>query len=368
MSTFVEPSYIKSKLKSFQRAKELGKTDYKKFWQQEAKRLSWQTDFHTVHNDKFIDAEWFLGGKINASINCLDRNIAKGLKDKTAIIYEDENQNLKKISYQKLWEMTCNIAAILHNNGIKAGDRVAIYMPTNPQSVASMLACARIGAIHTVVFAGFSKEALANRIHDAQAKAIITCNNTQRKGREINLRGIVDDALKSELTKSISFALCFGIKAKETIGEIDYLPYEEEKKDNWPKAVSSPKGFDSEHPLFILYTSGTTGKPKGIFHSTGGYLTQVVSTASWIFDFKPDDLFWCTADIGWITGHSYVTYGPLALGASIFLYDGAINWPTSSRIYELIEKHRVSILYTYSKDEQPGLNSLLFPCRLRMIL
>lgn len=327
---------------AYQRASALVANDVNDFWRMEASRLYWQTPFHTVHNGKFSDAQWFLGGKLNVSVNCLDRHVHEGRGKVTAITFENEQGEERSISYERLLEITCHISRILQERGVKAGDRVAIYLPMIPESVASMLACARIGAIHTVIFGGFSKEALAERIHDAKAIAIITAEHCQRKGKPLNLADVVSEALKDPRCESIKTILMIGAGAKKT--DERYVAYDEQR--DLPASIKQPPSFDAEHPLFILYTSGTTGKPKGIFHTTGGYLTQATSTTKWVFDLRSSDLYWCTADVGWITGHSYVAYGPLALGKRLFMYDGALTWPTPRRVYDLIEKHCVTVLYT----------------------
>ncbi len=316
--------------------------DHVDFWRSESQRLNWHEPFSEVHDGKFAAGQWFVDGQLNASVNCLDRHIEKGLGEKAAIVFENEAGLVKTLSYQELHKLTCDIASLLHNRGIQVGDRVAIYLPLRPEAIASMLACARIGAIHTVIFGGFAKEALVDRIHDAQAKALICASSTFRKGHEIKLKTIVDEAMSDPRCTSITTILWFDETKKST----DQRQVNFSEQNEWPECVKSPGAFDAQHPLFILYTSGTTGKPKGIFHATGGYLTQVASTTQWVFDLKAQDLYWCTADVGWITGHSYVTYGPLALGASIFLFEGAINYPKADRIYKLIEEHRISILYT----------------------
>lgn len=337
MLTWENPQQKKT---AYHHAQQLIAKDVSLFWHQQSQLLDWFAPFHTVHQGGFIDNQWFVGGKINASWNCLDRHVLAGHADKIAIVAENEQGETRNISYGSLLSMTKNIAATLSARGIRQGDRIVIYMPLVPEAVASMLACARLGAIHTVVFGGFSKEALVDRIEDSQATAVITAHESQRKGRPLMLAQTVKEALCNERSKSVQTVLCFGITAKEA--HAPFISYEEHHSIHDDK----PQGFDAEHPLFILYTSGTTGKPKGIFHSTGGYLTQVASTTKWVFDFQPQDIYWCTADIGWITGHSYVVYGPLALGATIFLYDGAMNWPDASRIYRLLERHRITVLYT----------------------
>jgi acetyl-CoA synthetase len=333
---------VQEKVLAYAAAQKLALKDYKEFWLKESKDLYWQQKPHTIHDGKFMDGQWFLGGKLNASYNCLDRHCLAGRGDHVAIVFENEQGELRKLTYFELLKLTKDIAAILCERGIKPHDRVAIYMPMVPEAVASMLACARLGAVHTVIFGGFSKEALADRIYDAKAEAIITFEQTQRKAQPLLLRTVVDEALKDGRTSTVKTVLSFGLDITAQQGRlIAFRPQE-----IFPERVENPEGFDAEHPLFILYTSGTTGKPKGIFHSTGGYLTQVTSTTKWVFDLRDQDLYWCTADVGWITGHSYVTYGPLALGKSIFIYDGALNWPDTSRFYQLIDKHAISVLYT----------------------
>lgn len=331
-----------SKQNAYHQAQELVEQDAHEFWRRESKRLMWHKDFSAVHDEQFAGGSWFVDGELNVSVNCLDRHIAQGLGKKNAILFEDEAGKSKNYTYQDLLHLTNNTATILDKRGIGAGDRVVIYMPMIPEAVASMLACARIGAIHTVVFGGFAKEALVDRIHDAQAKAVITAEKTQRKGALLHLNQTVLDALADQRSASITTVLCFGLNQSDRNDVV--IPYEEQA--SWPEHIKNPPGFCAQHPLFILYTSGTTGKPKGIYHATGGYLTQVVSTTQWVFDLSDDDRYWCSADVGWITGHSYITYGPLALGKTIFMFDGALNWPDVSRVYQLIERHKITVLYT----------------------
>lgn len=321
---------------------EAGALSHENFWRREAHRLTWHKPFDAVHDGKFAGGQWFLGGALNVSVNCLDRHIESGLGEQRAIVFENEVGETKTYTYQELHALTCQIASILFKRGIKKGDRVAIYMPLRPEAVASMLACARLGAIHTVIFGGFAKEALIDRIHDAEAKAVITAESTTRKGHSIALKTVVDEALKDPKCASVSTVLCFN--AAKNSADPRYVIFTPDK--DWPEEIRNPPAFDAQHPLFILYTSGTTGKPKGIFHATGGYLTQVASTMQWVFDLNKDDLYWCTADVGWITGHSYVAYGPLALGQSIFMFEGAVNHPTAARMYQLIDKYKISVLYT----------------------
>lgn len=309
---------------------ELAKNSPQKFWAKEALEIYWQKNFKTIFEGDFSNQKWFLEGELNACENCLDRHVKRGLEKKTAIIWEKENGENGQVSYEELLKITCDIASLLLEHGVSPGDRVAIYMPMTVDAIASMLACARIGAVHTVIFGGFSKESLIDRIFDSKAKIVITTEVVERKGQKLYFKKIVDEALLDIRIKNTKI-LCLSEKLENIL---------------WPSEVINPKGFNSEHPLFILYTSGTTGKPKGLFHSTGGYLTQVACTMSWVFDLKKQDIFWCTADIGWITGHSYVAYGPLLLGKTIFIYDGALNYPDFTRFYKMLEKFKISVLYT----------------------
>ncbi len=312
------------------------------FWSQEAKNLFWAKPFTQVHDGRFAFGHWFKDGMLNASWNCLDRHVQAGRGSHAAIVFESETGVVKKLSYEELLDLTCDIATILHQQGVSVGDRVAIYMPLIPEAIASMLAVARLGAIHTVVFGGFAKEALAERIGDCQAVAVITAQRSQRKGQILELKKNRRAALLDPRAQSIKTVLCFGEQADSSNPTTVYFS----KQTNRPAKINSPESFEANHPLFILYTSGTTGKPKGIFHATGGYLTHALSTTKRVFELSDKDLFWCTADVGWITGHSYVTYGPLALGASLFIYEGALNFPSPARVYELIARHKITVLYT----------------------
>ena len=315
------------------------------FWERQAEALIWDRKWDTAldwSNAPF--AQWFVGGKINASVNALDRHVAEGHGGRIAFHFEGEPGDTRDISYAQLLTDVCKAANALTEIGINSGDRVAIYMPLIPEAAVAMLACARIGAIHSVVFGGFSAEALLSRIQDADAKLVITADGGFRKGAAFALKPAVDEALKGET--NVKQVLVVKRTGQETAWN--------ESRDIWwhdivdrQHSTHTPEFFDSEHPLFILYTSGTTAKPKGIFHTTGGYLTQVAYTHKVVFDIKPKtDVYWCTADVGWITGHSYMVYGPLINGATQVMYEGTPDTPHKGRIFELVEKYGVTILYT----------------------
>jgi acetyl-CoA synthetase len=319
------------------------KADPEAFWSNLAKsELEWFRPFDTVQewNPPFV--KWFLGGQLNASYNCLDRHLAtRG--DKPALIFEGEPGDRVTLTYRELHAAVCRFANVLKAQGFGTEDRAIIYLPMVPQAVIAMLACARIGMAHSVVFGGFSSEALKSRIQDLEAKCVITADGGFRRGKQINLKGAVDDALTDcpSVTKVIVL--------ERTKGAVNWT----EGRDHWWHQLESGVSddcpatpVDSEHPLFVLYTSGTTGKPKGILHTTGGYLLGAMMTSRWVFDLKDSDVYWCSADIGWITGHSYVTYGPLANGATILIYEGAPDFPQWDRFWQLIADHKVSIFYT----------------------
>ncbi len=314
-----------------------------KFWAREASDLTWQQKWTQVLDWKPPFASWFVGGKINAAENCVDRHLAGPRKNKAAIIWEGEPGEKRTITYHQLHRDVCKFANVLKRNGVKKGDRVLIYMPLVPEAAVAMLACARIGAVHSVVFGGFSSESIKDRVIDSGAKVIVTADGGYRRGQIVTLKQNVDHALADldQVRRVIVF--------RRTNIEVHI----KEGRDVWwhreleyVKADCPAAALDSEHPLFILYTSGSTGKPKGILHTTGGYLTGTAATMKYVFDLREDDIFWCTADIGWITGHSYLVYGPLALGATCLMYEGAPNWPEPDRFWELIENYGVTILYT----------------------
>ena len=318
--------------------------DSEKFWEQQASALVWAKPWEKTLQWQAPFAKWFIGGELNATVSALDRHIAEGRGDRIAFHFEGEPGDTRAISYAQLLSDVSQAAHALSEIGIKAGDRVAIYMPLIPEAVIAMLACARIGAIHSVIFGGFSADALLSRIQDADAKLVITADGGFRKGAPFALKPAVDEALKGE--HNVEQVLVVQRTGQESAWV--------EGRDIWwheivtkQPTTHTPEAFSSEHPLFILYTSGTTAKPKGIFHTTGGYLTQVAYTHRVVFDIKPaTDIYWCTADVGWITGHSYVVYGTLINGATQVIYEGTPDTPHKGRVFEIIEKYGVTILYT----------------------
>ncbi|MDQ2867995.1 MAG: acetate--CoA ligase [Verrucomicrobiota bacterium] len=314
-----------------------------KFWAKEAKELTWQTPFTETLRWRAPFAKWFIGGKINVSENCLDRHLHGATRNKAAIIWEGEPGDKRTLTYQQLHREVCRFANVLKRNKVRKGARVIIYLPTIPEAAIAMLACARIGAVHSVVFGGFSAESIRDRIADSGATALITADGGYRRGAIVPLKQNVDDALKDKTT--IKRVIVF----KRAGNEI----HMKEGRDVWwhreleyVDAQCEPEPLDSEHPLFILYTSGSTGKPKGILHTTGGYLVGAYCTTKYVFDLRDDDIYWCTADVGWVTGHSYVVYGPLANGGTTLMYEGAPNWPEPDRFWRIIEDYGVNILYT----------------------
>jgi acetyl-CoA synthetase len=317
--------------------------DPENFWAEQADALHWFKRWDKVleWNEPF--AKWFVGGKLNVSYNCLDRHLTTWRKNKAAIIWEGEPGEIKTITYLQLHQEVSRFANVLKSLDVKSGDRVALYMPLVPALAVAMLACARIGATHTVIFGGFSADAIRDRVNDGQCKLIVTADGGYRRGAEIRLKDVVDEAASQCPTiENIIVYQRTGSKVSMNPGR-DHWWHELTKT---VKADCPAEELDSEHPLYILYTSGTTGKPKGILHTTGGYLTQVAYTTKLVFDLKDNDIYWCTADIGWVTGHSYVVYGPLACGATVFMYEGAPNHPDFDRFWDMIERHKINILYT----------------------
>ena len=320
--------------------------DYEGFWARHARELlDWQTPFTQVLDES--DApffKWFADGKLNVSYNCLDRQVNKGLGDKVALIFEGDKGDVTKVTYKDLLGRVCKFANGLKSVGVKKGDRVVIYLPMSIEGVVAMQACARIGATHSIVFGGFSAQSLADRINDAGAVALITSDGQNRGGKALPLKSIADEALESGCPsiKNVIVVKLTGAETAMTAG-----------RDVWAddlvasqSDVCEPEWVEAEHPLFLLYTSGSTGKPKGVQHSTGGYLLHAILTMKYTFDIKPDDVFWCTADIGWVTGHTYITYGPLACGATEIVFEGVPTYPDAGRFWKMIQDHKVSIFYT----------------------
>jgi len=320
------------------------KADRLKFWEDAASQLHWEKKWDTVLDWQLPFAKWFVGGKINACYNAVDRNVIEGRGDRVAFYFEGEPGDTRTITYSDLLREVSKLANALTEMGITSGDRVAIYLPMIPEAAIAMLACARIGAMHSVIFGGFSADAVTVRNNDAKAKLVITADGGFRKGAAFALKPTVDTALSGSPT--VEKVLVVKRTGQETAMQAGRDIWWHDAVDHQSdKHVA--QGFDSEHGLFILYTSGTTAKPKGIYHTTGGYLTQATFTHKMVFDLKPEsDVYWCTADIGWVTGHSYVVYGPLTNGATQVMYEGTPDTPSKSRMFEIIEKYKVSILYT----------------------
>jgi len=322
---------------------ERARTDREAYWAEWAGQLEWIRRWDRVLEWKPPHAQWFVGGKLNASVNCLDRHVAAGRGEKVALIWEGEPGETRRLTYRELSVEVNKFANVLKGLGLARGDRVAIYLPMVPEVAVAMLACARIGVVHTVVFGGFSAESLRDRINDAAAKVLITADGGYRRGTVVPLKRNCDEALAD--TPTISHVVVL----RRTGQDVLMKP----GRDRWwsdlmatATADCPPESMDAEDPLYILYTSGTTGKPKGILHTTGGYLTHVYATTKWVFDLKDSDVFWCTADVGWVTGHSYVVYGPLALGVTEVMYEGAPDHPGKDRFWALCAKHGVTVFYT----------------------
>ena len=322
-------------------------TDYGGYWSRLAREfLSWKTPFTKGLDDSQAPFfRWFEDGTLNASYNCLDRQVERGLGDRTALIFEADDGQTTRVSYAELLDRTCRLANALRARGVQRGDRVVLYMSMSVEGIVAMQACARIGAPHSVVFGGFSAQSLRDRIAGAGAVMVITADEQLRGGKPLPLKSIVDEALAMGGCETVKDVIVY----RRTGGAIGWNP----SRDRWlhdemqaQATRCEPEWVGAEHPLFLLYTSGSTGKPKGVQHSTGGYLLHAALTTQWTFDLKPEDVFWCTADIGWVTGHTYIAYGPLALGATQVVFEGIPTYPDGGRFWQTIEKHRVSVFYT----------------------
>ncbi|HEY1091075.1 MAG TPA: acetate--CoA ligase, partial [Burkholderiaceae bacterium] len=343
---WVESAHVKG-MAGYQALVDEANADHEAFWARLAREfLSWKKPFTKVLNDSQAPFfKWFEDGLLNVSYNCLDRNIERGLGDKTALIFEADDGAVTRVSYRELLARVCQLANALKARGVKKGDRVVIYMPMSVEGVAAMQACARIGATHSVVFGGFSAQSLRDRVQDAGAVMVITADEQQRGGKALPLKAIVDEAFAGNSCPTLKDVIVY----KRTGGAVHW----EAGRDLWmheltagQPTVCEPEWVEAEHPLFLLYTSGSTGKPKGVQHSSAGYLLHAALTTKWTFDLKPEDVFWCTADIGWVTGHTYITYGPLALGGTEIVFEGVPVYPDAARFWKTIEKHRVTIFYT----------------------
>jgi len=343
IETFRQRAHIPS-LEAYQQLYRESSENWEGFWRKQAEsELAWMQPFNSVFEQDEHGVRWFDGGATNVSYNCLDAVIAAGQGERTAIIWEGEPGEIVRLTYQELLQQVCKFANVLRGLGVQPGDVVSIYMPMTPELAIAMLACARIGAVHSVIFAGFSAEAVADRNNDASAKIQLTADGAWRRGKLLPLKQTVDQALaKSPTVQHCVVLRRTGQEVPMTAG-----------RDLWWHDLMASADIDcpapalaSEHPLFILYTSGSTGKPKGILHTTAGYNLWAKLTFRWVFDWRPDDVYWCTADCGWVTGHSYIVYGPLSNGATILMYEGAPNHPAEDRIWDIVERHRVTILYT----------------------
>ena len=341
-SDFSSRANIKS-LDDYRRLYDEADRDPETFWGNIARELHWFEPWSKVLEWDAPWAKWFVGGRMNLSYNCLDRHLATWRKNKAALIWEGEPGEIRTLTYQQLHSEVSRFANVLKAQGVKKGDRVAIYMGMSPELAIALLACARIGAPHTVVFGGFSSQALVDRINDAEAVCVLTQDGSYRRGAEVKLKPAVDEALKH----------CTTVKTVIVYQRTGTQQHMEPGRDHWWHELMAnasdecpAEPLDSEHPLYLLYTSGTTGKPKGILHTTGGYAVGTYATTKWVFDLRDDDIYWCSADIGWVTGHSYIVYGPLQNGATVVMYEGGPTHPQPDRFWEIIDRHKVTVFYT----------------------
>ena len=341
---FRQAAHVKS-LEEYRRLYEKSVKDPEGFWAEQAQALAWSRRWERVLEWNPPFAKWFVGGTLNISENCLDRHVAAGRADRTAILWEGEPGETRALSYGELLQEVGRFANVLRALGVEKGDRIGIYMPMIPETAVAMLACARIGATHSVVFGGFSSESLRDRMNDAQARLIVTADGGYRRGTVVPLKASVDGALTGNACPSVETVVVVRRTGQD-------VPMQKGRDHWWHERMAKatpdcpPEPLEAEHPLFILYTSGTTGKPKGVVHTTAGYLLHAALTSRLVFDLKDTDRYWCTADIGWVTGHSYVVYGPLANGATSVMYEGAPNHPQPDRFWSIVERHRISVLYT----------------------
>jgi acetyl-CoA synthetase len=339
---FSETAHIKN-IAQYERMYREASEDPEKFWGRIASELHWFKPWDKVLEWDAPWAKWFSGGLINLSYNCLDRHVATWRKNKAALIWEGEPGEVRTLTYQQLLSEVCKFANVLKGLGVTKGDRVAIYMGMTPELPIAMLACARIGATHSIIFGGFSANALVDRINDAEAVAVITQDASYRRGAEVPLKAAVDEALAS--CPSVNNVVVYRRTGSDVVMQSGRDHWWHDLMENASDKCEAER-LDAEHPLYILYTSGTTGKPKGVVHTTGGYSVGTYITAKWVFDLKDEDTYWCTADIGWVTGHSYIVYGPLQNGATSVMYEGAPNWPQLDRFWQIIERHKVNVFYT----------------------
>jgi acetyl-CoA synthetase len=342
--SFSRSAHLKS-LEEYRRLYDRSVKDPEGFWAEQAGALAWSRKWDRVLEWNPPFAKWFVGGTLNISENCLDRHVASGRGDKTAILWEGEPGETRAVTYAELLREVGRFANVLRALGVEKGDRVGIYLPMIPEAAVALLACARIGATHSVVFGGFSSEALRDRMNDAQARLIVTADGGYRRGTVVPLKASVDGALAGNACPSVETVVVVRRTGQD-------VPMQKGRDHWWHERMAKatpdcpPEPLEAEHPLFVLYTSGTTGKPKGVVHTTAGYLLHATLTSRLVFDLKDEDRYWCTADIGWVTGHSYVVYGPLANGATSFMYEGAPNHPQPDRFWSIVERHRINILYT----------------------